>query len=191
MGPFPFILGAIVAIWIAFEIWLIIRDRIHGKGKPARDKGTLYFNFIAIILGLTIAGFLNGNSAYFFPGGRTYSGFWIGIAIMIAGFALRFWAVAALGGSFRTTVETHPNQAVVDNGPYKRIRHPSYTGLLLLCVGDGIALQNWLSLAAAIVLPLVALLYRIHVEEGMLLSSMGEEYQDYQRRTKKLIPWIW
>jgi protein-S-isoprenylcysteine O-methyltransferase Ste14 len=141
MAPFPLILGAIVAIWIAFEIWLIVRDRINGKGKPQQDRGTLYFNFIAIILALTVAGFLNGTATYFFPGGRTYLGFWIGIAIMLAGFALRIWAAATLGGSFRTTVETHTNQAVVENGPYKRIRHPSYTGLLLLCIGDGISLQ--------------------------------------------------
>ncbi|HYW82638.1 MAG TPA: isoprenylcysteine carboxylmethyltransferase family protein [Spirochaetia bacterium] len=191
MGPFPFVLAGVTVAWIGFEIWLIVRDRINGKGRPGKDKGTLYFNFIAIIVGLTIAGFLNGKSRFFFPGGRTEAGFWIGIAIMIAGFALRVWAVVALGVSFRTTVETHANQDVVESGPYKLIRHPSYTGLLLLCLGDGISLQNWLSLAFAVLLPLLALLYRIRIEEATLVSAMGSRYQEYQARTKKLIPWIW
>ena len=191
MTPYPIILIGIAVIWIAFEIWLVVRDRILGKGKPAKDRGTLYFNFVAIVLGLTLAGFLNGKSGYFFPGGRSNLGFWIGIAIMMLGFALRIWAVVTLGASFRTTVETHRDQAVVENGPYRLIRHPSYSGLILMCIGDGVALQNWLSLAIAVILPLVALLYRIHVEEQTLVSSMGSNYQEYQNKTKKLIPWVW
>jgi len=191
MTLYPIILTAVTAIWVAFEIWLVVRDRIRGKGKPAKDRGTLYFNFIAIVLGLTLAGFLNGKSRYFFPGGRSDTGFWIGIAIMVLGFALRIWAVTTLGASFRTTVETHTNQAVVDRGPYRLIRHPSYSGLILMCIGDGVALQNWLSLAIAVILPLVALLYRIHIEEQTLVSSIGSDYQKYQSKTKRLIPWVW
>ena len=191
MARFPVVLAAVTAVWIVFEIWLVVRDRISGKGKTAKDRGTLYYNFVSIVVGLTLAGFLNGNSRFFFPGGRSYAGFWFGIGVMILGLALRIWAVAVLGGSFRTTVETHADQAVIENGPYKLIRHPSYSGLILMCIGDGLALQNWLSLGIAIILPLTALLYRIHVEEETLVSSMGSNYREYQRRTKKLIPWIW
>jgi len=61
----------------------------------------------------------------------------------------------------------------------------------LMCIGDGVALQNWLSLAIAVILPLVALLYRIHIEEQTLVSSIGSDYQKYQSKTKRLIPWVW
>jgi protein-S-isoprenylcysteine O-methyltransferase Ste14 len=191
MTPFPIFLAALTILWIAFEIWLVLRDRVKGKGKPGKDKGTLYINFISLTAGLTLAGFLGHNSLYFFPGGRPYTGLWIGMGIMIIGFALRIWAVAALGASFRTTVETHANQAVVESGPYKLVRHPSYSGLVLMCVGYGIALQNWLSLALAVILPVAALLYRIKVEEQTLVSSIGKDYEKYQKKTKKLIPWVW
>ena len=191
MTPFPISLAVLTILWIAFEIWLVLRDRVKGKGKTGKDKGTLYYNFIALTAGLTLAGVFGHKAAYFFPGGRSYVGLWIGIGIMIVGFALRIWAVAALGASFRTTVETHKNQTVMDSGPYKLVRHPSYSGLILMCIGYGIALQNWLSLVLAVILPIVALLYRIHIEEQTLVLSIGEDYIKYQGKTKKLIPWLW
>jgi protein-S-isoprenylcysteine O-methyltransferase Ste14 len=181
----------IPAIWIAFEIGLVIRDNSRGKGKTTSDKGTRYFNFIAITVGITAAAILNGFSKFFFPGGRTTTVFLIGIAIMLIGMTLRYWAVILLGASFRTTIETDRDQKVISAGPYKLIRHPSYSGWLLICCGYGIALQNWLSLLVAVLLPLAALLYRIHVEEKALVSSLGSEYVEYQKRTKKLFPWVW
>jgi protein-S-isoprenylcysteine O-methyltransferase Ste14 len=191
MTLFSALLSTISIAWIAFEIWLVVRDLIQGKGKMGRDRGTRFYNFIAIAGGMTIAGVLSGNSRFFFPGGRSGTGFWIGLFIMLAGLGLRVWAVFALGASFRTTVETHADQHVVRRGPYRLVRHPSYSGLILMCCGYGIALQNWLSLAFVVVLPLVALLYRIRIEEAALVSSIGRPYEEYRSKTKKLIPWLW
>jgi protein-S-isoprenylcysteine O-methyltransferase Ste14 len=188
---FTVLLTTTSAIWIAFEIWLVVRDRIQGKGKTHNDRGTRFYNIAAIVVGITVASILNGNSGFFFPGGRSYAPFWIGLGIMVLGFGLRIWAVATLGASFRTTVETHSNQQVVRSGPYRLVRHPSYSGLIVMCCGYGIALMNWLSLVIAVVLPLVALLYRIHIEEAALASSIGSEYREYQRHTKRLVPWVW
>jgi len=191
MSLYFILLTALTAIWVAFELWLMVRDKAEGKGKTAKDRGTRYYNFIAIAVGLTIAGVLSGKSAFFFPWGRSHSVFWVGFAIMLLSLCLRIWAIATLGSSFRTTVETHQNQKVVRKGPYKLVRHPSYTGLLFTCLGYGIAVQNWLSLLFAVVLPLIALLYRIHVEEAELIFSLGPDYKEYQKETNKLIPWIW
>jgi protein-S-isoprenylcysteine O-methyltransferase Ste14 len=185
------VLVFISTIWIGFEIWLVIRDAARGKGKTVIDKGTRYFNFIAIWAGITGAAILNGSSKFFFPGGRTSAGFFLGIAIMLIGMALRFWSVFTLGVSFRTTVETHGDQKMVSHGPYKLLRHPSYSGLILICCGFGLALQNWLSLLVVVMLPLSALLYRIHVEEAALVSSFGPDYIEYQGHTKKIVPWVW
>lgn len=110
---------------------------------------------------------------------------------MLVGMALRYWAIISLGTFFRTTIETDQNQTVVSSGPYHLIRHPSYCGWLLVCLGYGIAVQNWLSLIVAFLLPLIALLYRIQVEERVLVSSLGTDYVEYQKKTKKLLPWVW
>ena len=191
MTPYIILLILIPTIWIAFEVGLVIRDNARGKGKTTSDKGTRYFNFIAITVGITAAAILNGVAKFYFPGGRTTAGFFFGMTIMLIGMALRYWAVATLGASFRTTIETDKDQKVVSAGPYKYIRHPSYCGWLLICFGYGVAVQNWLSLLVAVLLPLAALLYRIHVEETALVFSLGSEYVEYQKRTKRLIPWIW
>ncbi len=186
-----FILTALTVLWIAFEIALIVRDKFRGKGKTTRDRGTIYINFVTITAGMTIAGFLGHLSQFYFPGGQSAAVFYIGVAVMLLGLALRVWSIITLGASFRTTVEIDRDQQVMNRGPYRLIRHPSYSGLLLICCGYGIAIQNWLSLLIVIVLPLAALLYRIRIEEAVLVSSLGPDYVTYKNRTKKLIPWIW
>ena len=191
MTIYIMLLIAITIILFVLEIGLVIRDNARGKGKTASDKGTRYFNFIAITVGIVAAAILNGVQKFVFLGGKTPAVFFVGIAIMLSGMALRYWAVITLGASFRTTIETTRDQIVVTTGPYKLIRHPSYCGWLLICCGYGIAMQNLLSLLVAVLLPLTALLYRIHVEEKVLVSSLGSEYVEYQKRTKRLIPWVW
>jgi protein-S-isoprenylcysteine O-methyltransferase Ste14 len=191
MTIYSIVLTIASLIWAAYEIWLLLKDRKQDKGHTGIDRGSRFLNFISITLGISGAALINDISSFTFPGGKTGTVFWIGILIIVLGFALRVWAVTTLGVSFRTTVEINVNQKVIKNGPYKLIRHPSYTGLLLFCLGYGIAVQNWLSLFVAVVLPLSALIYRMQVEEKALVSSLGSEYETYVRSTKKLIPWIW
>jgi protein-S-isoprenylcysteine O-methyltransferase Ste14 len=114
-----------------------------------------------------------------------------GVLVMWLGLALRVWAIASLGSAFRTTVEVEPGQAVVSSGPYMWIRHPSYAGLLLIVAGFGAALGNWLSLAACVVLPLPAIVWRIHVEEAELSRVLGQAYRTYQSDRARLIPRLW
>jgi len=179
------------AIWIGWEIWLFVRDRRQGTGGTARDKGTRFLNVAAMLVGVGGAAATSAVQSTFFPGGRSETTFWIGIGIMALGLALRVWAVVTLGTSFRTTVETHADQEVVDRGPYRLVRHPSYSGLVMTCCGYGIAVQNWISLALAVIPPLAALLYRIGVEERILATALGDSYSAYMKRTKKLIPFVW
>ena len=78
----------------------------------------------------------------------------------------------------------------MNKGPYKLVRHPSYTGLLVTLIGIGLALQ---SLAAVIIIILVFSLtfgYRINVEEKLLISKLNGEYIQYMAKTKRLIPYI-
>ena len=96
---------------------------------------------------------------------------------MWLGLAIRVWAIAALGGAFRTTVEVDPDQSVVTAGPYTWIRHPAYSGLLLIVAGLGLTWGNWLSSAVCAVLPLPAVLWRIHVEEAELDRVLGDAYR--------------
>jgi len=76
-------------------------------------------------------------------------------------------------------------------GPYRVLRHPSYTGLLLVLVGIGLLLGNWLSLLAVAVAATAALVYRIGVEERALEAALGDRYREYAATRKRLIPYVW
>jgi len=115
----------------------------------------------------------------------------LGTALLIGGVAVRWLAIRTLGRFFTVDVAVHREHRVVQSGLYRYVRHPSYTGVLVAMLGAGLAFGNWLSLAA-LMLPLtLSLLYRIRVEEAVLLEALGEEYREYCGRTKRLIPGVY
>jgi protein-S-isoprenylcysteine O-methyltransferase Ste14 len=176
------------ACWVVLEVGLRVREAAQGRGGRRRDRGTRVL--IAVSLGAAIAAAGLASSAA--PSLRTPAAVRVfGVVVMWLGLAIRVWAVAALGRAFRTTVEVDPDQAVVTTGPYRWIRHPSYAGLLLIVAGLGLALGNWLSVVACLVLPVPALVWRIHVEEAELSRVLGGAYVAYRTGTARLIPGLW
>ena len=109
---------------------------------------------------------------------------------MLAGIALRWYAATALGKYFTFDVAIHSGQTLIEAGPYRHIRHPSYTGALLTLVGFGLALGNWLGLAAGLLCLASAYAYRIPVEESALAVALGEPYKQYVSRTWRLVPFL-
>jgi protein-S-isoprenylcysteine O-methyltransferase Ste14 len=122
------------------------------------------------------------------PGAAAFA---VGLAIMIGGLLLRGWAIRTLGVYFTGRVMVSDDQPVITAGPYRLLRHPSYTGLLLACAGLGLAAANWVSVAAMVVLPLAAVLWRIHAEENALLATLGMPYRSYAAQHKRLVPFVW
>ncbi len=114
-----------------------------------------------------------------------------GMVILLAGLVLRGWSFKTLGEYFTFTVMVSSDQPVVANGPYRVLRHPSYTGLLLALTGAGLTSANWVGLAGVTLLPLTAILWRIHVEEGALLTTLGDRYRCYASQHKRLVPLVW
>ena len=102
----------------------------------------------------------------------------------------RLYAINVLGAFFTTAVAVAPEQTVIETGPYRLIRNPSYTSLLLSLLGLGLNYANWLSLLGLMTCALIGLSYRIHVEEHVLTAHLGQRYQEYMRRTKRLIPFV-
>ena len=180
-----------MVLWLAAEAYLILRDRTRGKGKREIDRRTRNFNTIATLVALVLAPIANWVPVLRFgvPGPTVV--FWLGIAVMFLGLFLRHWSIIVLGRYFRTTIELEKGQKVIQKGPYKYVRHPSYAGIVLFFVGYGLLSKNWLSLFAAVCLPTASLVYRIRIEEVALAEGLGAEYAAYQGKTKKLIPGIW
>jgi protein-S-isoprenylcysteine O-methyltransferase len=116
---------------------------------------------------------------------------WIGIAIMISGIIFRRYVIAILGKFFTATVQIQKDHELIKAGPYRYVRHPSYLGILLIAIGLGISLANWISLLLCIVLPTIGVMRRIKVEEKELEQHFGKQYLDYKKDTWYLVPYIY
>jgi protein-S-isoprenylcysteine O-methyltransferase Ste14 len=115
----------------------------------------------------------------------------LGSALALLGIAVRQWAARTLGRFFTQSVTIRPGHQVVTAGPYRYVRHPGYTGLLVSLVGLGLTLGNWLSVLLMVLGFFVAHVPRIRVEEHVLEANLGQPYRTFEATRKRLIPGIW
>jgi protein-S-isoprenylcysteine O-methyltransferase Ste14 len=161
------------------------RSREHGRA----DGGSLALLWIAIAGGLVGAVMVSLRlPVHGFPLPHLANqvvGF-----VFVGGLLLRWWAIISLGRFFTVDVSIAPDHELIVRGPYHVIRHPSYAGLLVAFLALGVTFQNWLSLVCLMGPILLALAYRIFIEERALGNKFGEEYFDYKKTTKRLIPGV-
>jgi protein-S-isoprenylcysteine O-methyltransferase Ste14 len=113
---------------------------------------------------------------------------YVGFILIVAGIFLREWSIWVLGKHFTVRVQVRDNAKLVTQGPYKYIRHPSYTGGYLTFVGIPLAIGTWTGALVTIVVSMIAYLYRIRIEEEALQEAFGSEYEEYKKGTWKLFP---
>ena len=174
--------------WMAMEFARVgsTRDgatRIGGGGRG--------LTVVPALIGGTVVLYL---APHFVPAAAIRPGvaaFIVGLLVVVAGLVLRGWAIKTLGEYFTGRVMVSADQPVITAGPYRWVRHPSYTGLLLACAGLGLASANWVGVAAMVLLPLAAILWRIRAEEHALMASLGDPYRTYAAQHKRLAPLLW
>jgi protein-S-isoprenylcysteine O-methyltransferase Ste14 len=183
-----------VIIFLLSMVSLIVIEVIRSKKESrlsdeSKDEGSL-----KLIARCRNAAFLVGIITTFFPlvrlpGSRNLQ--WLtGAAFVFAGVALRYWAISRLGHWFSSTVGVQAGHQLAKDGPYKYIRHPAYAGAYLVFFGFGVATGSWPGLVMVMTLIVFAFQRRIAVEEKVMLESLGDEYRDYLKSTKKIIPFI-
>jgi protein-S-isoprenylcysteine O-methyltransferase Ste14 len=179
----------VLYVWVGTETWLGARKRRLPAGATDYDSGSKWW-VIGSVWGTVAIGMW---VAFLFPSTAIKSGrtelFILGLILMIVGMVLRWYSIRVLGTSFTCEVSTRPGQEVIQVGPYRWVRHPSYTGGLITLLGVLVCCVNWASLPALTV-ALGGYAYRIRIEERVLASDLGPAYQDYMRRTKRLIPFV-
>ncbi len=182
---------AVVAIWIASELWLQLRNRAARVGAQRQDRGSLRVISVLLYVGVIAAVWWSHRDGGRFPAGLRMPLFWTGIVLMIAGIAFRWWAIRVLAKFFTVDVAIHADHRLVRDGPYRWLRHPSYTGALATFLGFGLALGSGVSLLAVMVPVIIGFAYRIRVEEAALSEAFPQAYPEYARTTRRLIPGIW
>ena len=177
---------ALVALTLLVEAPAIGRKRPESE---RRDRGSFVLVNLVAVAAFAVSFWLSYATAFGRMGPQLALGARVlGIVFGLAGAALRTWAIATLGRYFTRTVQVSADQPVIESGPYRTIRHPSYTGLGLLFLGTALALGNWVALGLMAAACLFAGAYRIPIEEAALLQAIGEPYAAYMKRTRRLIP---
>jgi protein-S-isoprenylcysteine O-methyltransferase Ste14 len=179
---------AAIILFSALEIYITARDR--GKIDGSKDGKSL--NLIAHLRNAAV---VIGIASSIFPVIRLPFGrdndFIIGAVFIIIGAMIRFMAISALGESFTAVVMVRENQKIKKDGLYKYVRHPAYFGGLLFFSGYGIGMGSLIGLVLIVTVMFYGLHRRMVVEETVLISAFGDEYGDYMKRTKKIIPLIY
>jgi len=190
LGWFPGVLFKnlfpLVVFAVFFIDYLIPRLIAPSGQKPTDrgDKGSFTMISIATLLGTAAGILLRFVNIGVFIG--TFQ--WVGITVTIAGLALREWALIKLGRFFSRTVQIETEHKIIKDGPYKWIRHPAYTGMLLIYTGFILSIGTWLGALVTSIIISTSLFYRIGVEERVLLDTFGDEYREYTSNTWRLFP---
>ena len=188
-GPTSLVFYVAYSIWFfseAIGAWLIPALLRRGTTRVRRDRGSgllIFLGFfvaIPVVLSFGYSGLAGLPDWTFYPG----------IFLILLGVLVRQWAIAVLGRFFSLTVRVAEDHRVVDRGPYRLVRHPSYTGALIALVGLSLAVQSWGALLVVLIVFGLGFGYRIRVEEKALTSQLGEDYVGYMKRTKRLIPFL-
>jgi protein-S-isoprenylcysteine O-methyltransferase Ste14 len=187
--------GANAAFWALFGLFALGEYAMRLRSRRNRGGTRAEGSSLAVVIACVVGGLVAGIELADWRRGSIEIGRWplfvIGLVLMAAGVVVRHWAIRTLGRFFTVDVRVHPNQTVVDRGPYRWVRHPSYTGLVVFFVGLGLALDNWASLLALAVLPAAGLLVRIRSEERALLAALGDDYRRYAASRRRLFPGVW
>ena len=174
-----------ILFFLSELVLAIIKHSKKKETKTKKDKKSLALFWFTIPTSLTIGFFtanyqewnrLNCSIAFF------------GLSIFMIGVFIRWISIIQLNKEFTVDVVITEDHRLKKGGIYKNIRHPSYLGLLLICFGLSIAMNSLISLIVVMVQILLAIIYRIKVEEKILIKEFGETYENYILKTHKIIP---
>ena len=113
---------------------------------------------------------------------------YVGLIIMVAGSLFRSWAMLSLGRYFARVVEIESGHRLITGGPYRYVRHPAYTGMVMIFLGALLGIGTWAGALVGTTIIGVATLYRIDVEERVLVQQFGEEYRAFMKARGRLLP---
>ncbi len=166
--------------------WIIPRLRGSVRVRTTRDRGSGLLIIFTVLIAIGVAFAFSSADITPLPDWV----FYLGIAMVLMRIAVRQWAIAVLGRFFSLAVRVQADHRIVDKGPYRLVRHPSYTGAILSLLGLSLTLETWGATLLLAVVFGVAYGYRIHVEEKALVTELGNGYVAYMKRTKRLIPFL-
>ncbi|WP_052441123.1 methyltransferase family protein [Streptacidiphilus anmyonensis] len=175
--------------WIGYEVLLRRREDADAATweTDERDRGSTRL-LIGCYLAAALVNIAFGSASV---GMVPDAVRWIGVVVLAGGLVLRAWGMRTLSAYYTRTLRTVDDQRVVQEGPYRVIRHPGYCGSLLVWIGYSFGLGSWPATLLTAAILGTAYVWRITAEEQLLLAALGPAYADYRVRTKRLIPYVY
>jgi protein-S-isoprenylcysteine O-methyltransferase Ste14 len=171
--------------------WKVVQGGIEGaKSAGSKDSGSIKLLLGGMWIALLFAFALSFVSAWSFPRSAQLPLFVAGVTIIFLGSLLRRWCFRTLGQYFTGDVKAAADQPVIRIGPYRFVRHPSYTAGIMMFTGIGLALGSWFSFALLAIASIATYSYRVTVEERALLETIGEPYASFMKERKRFIPYV-
>ena len=181
----------IFIIWLIWIIYWRLADRnlkvaTRSESVVSRAAHIAPLILAALLLALPSlpGGFLCGRV---FP--STEITYWSGVVVLVAGLLFSVWARIHIGRNWSGIVTLKQEHELIQSGPYRLVRHPIYTGLLLGFIGTAIARDEWRGWLAVLI-ALAALWRKLRLEERWLTEQFGETYSQYRDKVASLIPFI-
>ena len=196
MRPLPFVWPYALVFWGAYvwsflPEWKVVRGGVEGaKSADSKDGGSIRVLLGGMWIALMLGFFLSFVKAGSFPSGARLPIFVIGVALLILGSLLRRWCFRTLGQYFTGDVKASVDQPVIRTGPYRFVRHPSYTAGIMMFTGIGLALGSWFSFLLITIASIATYWYRVTIEERALLGTIGDQYASFMKERKRFIPYI-
>ena len=176
-------------LWIGAEIKLARKNQIDYGNFPDSEETSQWVLWITVVTSLVLA--LIFKTLAWAPIPIEYLPRQLFALLLLAnGLLLRYSAVNRLGRFFTTNVSIQSEHELIVEGPYRWVRHPAYTGLLIALAAAGLAMGDVIALLLLIIPTFFAFRFRIVLEEKLLNKKFGKVYLDYSRTTWKLIPWL-
>jgi len=176
--------------FLVSEFLLTVTRRSRSKTGTRQDQSTLGVLWLVIMASVAAGVYVARNhSGAALTNGRLFM--FAGIVLFVLGITLRWWAIIVLGRFFTVDVTIEKDHELIERGPFRVLRHPSYSGVLLAFVGFALSLQNWAALLIVLLPIFTAFIHRMNVEEKALTLGLGSTYTDYTKRTKRLVPFVY
>jgi len=183
-------------LWVAFVVLWVVLAQLNKKASAGASRRSGWWVRLAIFIGVIMVVSFRGHGvaaalvaiSRSFPIHPGIAGQWLGVGLVVIGFAFAVWARGYLGRNWGMPMSLRQGHELVTSGPYAYVRHPIYAGIMLAMVGA--ALVEGLAWLALFALYFAYFLFSARTEEKMMLAQFPEAYPAYRRRTRMLFPFV-
>jgi protein-S-isoprenylcysteine O-methyltransferase Ste14 len=177
-------------IWLGWCLYWYVASHNVKTVRRMESRSSRAANIIPLVVAIILLAIPDHGGWYgaqFIQ--RSLATYWAGVAILVIGLGFSIWARRRLGRNWSGTVTLKDDHELVRTGPYRWVRHPIYTGILLGIAGSALSLGEWRGLAS-IALATFAFWLKIRLEERWMIETFGDSYRRYRSEVSALIPFV-